>query len=286
MKKQKYISKIKNILYLICIFNILSLIFNISVATAQTITPKPSVISPTVSEKLNEKLNTQINQLKDKIASRVTELKLVEKRGATGVVSEVTTNKITLTDLNGNVKLIDIDEITKFSSSSAKGTFGLSDLTKGTKINVLGLYNKQSKRILARFIRTAVNPVFLSGTISEIDSNNLTITVISDNKKSTKVDIGSTTKLSSHTQDGGLVKILFPKLSVGERITTVGFPDKVDTALLVASRVVVLPDVPKDPTVSFAPSPTAAPTTSVLRRATVAPVVTSSVRRVSPTITR
>ena len=112
------------------------------VVNAQTPTVKPTA-EPTISEKLNEKLNSQINKLKDKIASRVSELNLVEKKGVTGIVSEVSTNKITLNDISGNTKLIDIDEITKFSSSSARGTFGLSDLTKGTKVNVLGLYNKQ-----------------------------------------------------------------------------------------------------------------------------------------------
>ncbi|HUQ85479.1 MAG TPA: DUF5666 domain-containing protein [Candidatus Limnocylindrales bacterium] len=256
-------------------------------ATAQTLTPKPSVISPTVSEKLNEKLNTQINKLKDKIASRVSELNLVEKRGTTGVVTEVSTNKITLLDIQGNTKLIDIDEITKFSSSFAKGTFGLSDITKGTKINVLGLYNKQSKRILARFIRTAINPEFLSGTISDIDQKNFTISVATEGKKTQKVDIGTTTKISSYSSDGTTAKITFAKLSSGERVLVLGFPDQTDNTLLVASRVAVLPELPKDPRIEITitqPTPTASPTATLRRTAPVAPVVTSSVRRLTPTI--
>lgn len=279
----------KKLLYSLTILFTLSSINLADIANAQSITPTPSgvqTLSPTVSEKLNEKLNSQINKLKDKIASRVSELNLVEKRGTTGVVSEVSTNKITLLDIQGNTKLIDIDEITKFSSSSTKGTFGLSDLTKGTKINVLGLYNKQSKRILARFIRTAVNPEFLSGTISEIDLKNFTITVATESKKTQKVDIGTTTKISSYSSDGTIAKITFAKLNSGERVMVLGFPDQTDKTLLVASRLAVLPELPKDPRIEITitqPTPTASPTATLRRTAPIAPVVTSGVKRVTPT---
>ncbi len=256
-----------------------------SIAYAQTSTPATTV-SPAVSEKLNEKLNSQINKLKDKIASRVSELNLVEKRGITGIVSEVSTNKITLTDLNGKTKLVDIDEITKFSSSSAKGTFGLSDLTKGTKVNVLGLYNKQSKRILARFIRTAVNPVFLTGTIYEIDIKNRTMNIALEDKKTTKIDIIPTTKISTYSKDDGLAKILLTGINTGERVAIIGFPDKTDTAMIVAERVTVLPGLPQNPQISVSivpPTPTAVPTVAA-RRSTL-PSATPSVRRLSPTPT-
>lgn len=273
MKKQKYISKIKNILYLICIFNILSLIFNISAVMAQTATPKP-----TVKETVNEKLNSQINTLKDKIASRVTELNLVEKRGVIGEVTETTTNKITLKDLQGKTKLVDIDEITKFSSSASR-TFGLSDLTKGTKVTVLGLYNKQTKRILARFITTSVDPVFLTGGISEIDPQNSTVTLTSADQKKTKIDIGNTTKLSSRGEDNTLTKIVFSRLALSDRISVVGFPDKTAPGLIVASRVIVLSGLPKDPKIIISePSPVLSPA--------VSPTSAPNTRRVSPTIRR
>lgn len=269
----------KKLLYILTLLTFA--LWNASYASAQTVTPRQSA-TPTISETVNEKLNSQINQLKDKIASRVSELNLVEKKGVTGVVEEVSTSKITLKDLSGNTKLIDIDEITKFSSSSARGTFGLSDLTKGTKINVLGLYNKQSKRILARFITTAVNPVFLSGTISEIDSKNFTANIISTDLKNTKIDVGTTTKISLHNTEDGLTRIGFTRLVVGNRVTAVGFPDKTDPSLIVASRIVVLPDLPKDPKVSIIPpTPTATPTTTQ-RRVTQTPAT----RIATPTVSR
>src|SRR5688572_24620418 len=104
-------------------------------ANAVTTTPTPTKQQPTVKETLDKKLSDQINQLKEKIASRVSELNLVEKRGMIGVVAEVSGNKIIVTDIWGKTRFVDVDEITKFSSGSNK-TFGLSDIKKGTRITI------------------------------------------------------------------------------------------------------------------------------------------------------
>src|SRR5437667_9086773 len=83
----------------------------------EALTPTPKTASSSAGkEGLNEKLNAQINQLKEKIASRVSELNLVERRGMIGTVSEVSANKITVKDISGKTRFVDIDEITKFSS--------------------------------------------------------------------------------------------------------------------------------------------------------------------------
>jgi len=104
-----------------------------------------------------ESLETQINDLKDKIASRVAELKLVEKKGIIGTVTDSSDTQITLSDLSTNIRFVDVDELTKFSSSLSK-SFGISDVEKGQTLGVLGLYNKQSRRILAREVNVLSKP--------------------------------------------------------------------------------------------------------------------------------
>lgn len=272
-----------NIKYIYTIL-FLSLALNFPpVASAQTAKPtvKPSV-SPTTSENVNQKLNTQINQLKDKIASRVSELNLVEKRGVIGTVTEVSSNKITLEDVDGETKQVDVDEITKFSSPTSK-TFGLSDIKKDSKISVLGLYNKQSKRLLARFIRTSVDPEFLTGAVSSIDTRNLTFEMVSPDQKKTKIDVvQTTTKISTYGEDGELTRLLFARLEVGNRVIAVGFPDKTDPAMIVASRITVFPKLPNDPKIEVSVQPTDAPTPSpTVSTRRVTP--TSAIRRVTPT---
>ena len=237
---------------------------------AQAVSPTTALkTTPTVTSKVTpaptksdtetlgkEKLNEQINELKEKIASRVSELKLVEKRGQIGVVSEISANKITLTDLSGKTKFVDVDEITKFSSSQKN--FGISDLTKGTKISVLGIYNKQSKRILARFIEITVTPTYISGAISEIDDKKNILTIMMEDEKTVKIDIVTTTKILAYDKTDGLLKYGFSKLEVGDRVGVIGFPDKKDKSLITGTRVIDLAILPKNPKVIVKqPSPTA-----------------------------
>jgi len=229
--------------------------------TANAATPTPTKPQPSTKETLDKKLSDQINNLKEKIASRVSELNLVERRGMIGVISEVSGNKLTLTDIYGKTRFADVDEITKFSSGSNK-TFGLSDLKKDTRITILGLYNKQSKRILARFISTTVDPVFLSGAISALDEDNFQATVATPDGKQMKIDVQTTTKIFTADQDNALNKSGFSKLQIGNRVVIIGFPDKKDSALLVANRLLAFPLLARHPKIKVSePAPTASETT-------------------------
>lgn len=210
-------------------------------------TATPSTSSSSAQKNIGEKLNQQINQLKDRIASRVAELNLVEKRGSIGTVIESSESHVSFKDPAGKTRFVDVDEITKFSSSSAKNSFGISDLVKGTTISVLGLYNKQSQRILGRFINVVVNPTFISGSIEKIDKKNYQITVMTEDKKETLVDIQTATTLSTYTPEEGIDKYGFSKLNIGDRVMITGFPDKKDDTLLVASRILDLSVLPKNP---------------------------------------
>jgi hypothetical protein len=215
-------------------------------------------VSPSATKTLNDKLNKQINQLKEKIASRVSELNLVEKRGIIGNVTEVSGNKITIKDVLGDIRFIDVDELTKFSSTEKATSFGLSDLTKGTKISVIGLYNKQSKRLLGRFIRTSVDPVVIQGTISSSNKADYQITITDAKQKQTVIDISTTTKMLTLTKDNELTKLGFSQIATGTRAMAIGYPDKKDPNLLVASRVLNLPTLPTNPEISVAPQASSA----------------------------
>ncbi len=220
-----------------------------SVTKSVSSTPTPTKATDNA---VKEKLDAQINDLKEKIASRVSELKLVEKRGIIGTVAEVSATKITLTDIAGNTRLVDVDEITKFSSDTIKGSFGLSDLTKGTRISVLGIYNKQSKRILARFIDTVVTPSVFTGAISAIDKTDFTLTTTTEEQKKITFDIETISKISLYNKDDGVAKYGFSKLEIGDRIFATGFPNKKNTKNFIATRIIIFPDLPKNPRIIIA----------------------------------
>lgn len=217
-------------------------------AVGLSLTMSVSAASPSPSQApLNSKLNDQINDLKDRIASRVAQLKLVERRGILGSVTAVTDTQITLNDLSGNTRFVDVDELTRFSSPSAKGSFGISDITKGTKLGILGLYNKQSQRILARFVEVTVLPRIIHGTITDIDNKNFTITLLTEDGQRIVADIENSTKILSYTKDGGLKKTGFSKVSGDAHTIAVGFSDKTDKNKISASRIILFSELPKNP---------------------------------------
>ncbi len=197
----------------------------------------------------------QIDDLKTRIASRVAQLNLVEKRGIIGTVTDATNSQITLTDVNGNIRFVDVDELTKFSNPNVSGTtFGISDITKNMKLGILGLYNKQSRRILARQVNVLTLPNILVGVVYSIDSKNFNFYVVSEDNKQTFIDVETITKTYSYSTKASLVNAGFSKIKVDESIIVIGFPDKQTPSHIIASRIILLPDVPKNPKINYIPA--------------------------------
>lgn len=245
----------KNILVLIVISYF---VFVTPKAFAVTTTPTPKV-SPTPKAAPTTKpttaplqnIDNQINDLKERIASRVAQLKLVEKKGIIGTVTDVSGTQITVVDGNNETRFIDVDEITKFSSPSAKESFGLSDITKGSKVGILGLFNKQSRRIMARFVDVMVTPVVVRGAVVAVDATEFTILLQQEDGQKKIVDIETVTKTLAYTKETGLAKSGFSKVKEGMRILVVGFPNIKDQKRIIGSRVIIFPDLPKNPRIDI-----------------------------------
>lgn len=231
----------KNILFIIfvsCLFlSGIGLSIFFKSANAVSITPKSTEAEKDINQK-------QINDLTEKIASRVAQLKLVEKRGLIGKVTDVSNTQITISDIQNNTRFIDVDELTKFSSPNTKSSFGISDIEKDSTIGILGLYNKDSRRIMARFVTVVNLPRHISGIISSIDEDNFTL-LVKTKKGDINIDVGTTTITSSFTNSLKLSKSGFSKLKEGEYIIAVGFEDKKDKNLIVASKIIVFPNIQK-----------------------------------------
>jgi len=250
----------KNILFILAIILILSAFFS----TAWAKTPTPGESLTPIESGLTQQ---QINALTNKIASRVAQLKLVEKRGVIGKVTDVSSTQITLSDIGENTRFVDVDEFTKFKSDSK--SFGISDIEKGQKIGVLGLYNKESRRILARFVEVLQIPDFIHGTVSSIDEDNFSLGISTEKGKQINIEVENTTKTSSFdSEKSELVKSGFSKIKIGENIIIIGFTSKTDSGVINASKIILLPDIPKNPkiktlikpTITKTPTPKISPT--------------------------
>lgn len=230
----------------ILFISIFSLLLSFGATYAQTPTPKKA--SPT-NEQKTEALSERISDLKEKIASRVAQLDLVEKRAIIGNTVENKETQLTLTDIYDDTRFIDVDEITEFSSEDKKD-FGISDINDGTVISVLGLYNKQSGRILARFIETITLPTFLIGKITALDEKNFSVTLQTLDSQIYTVDIETST--ATRKYDGeDFVKSGFSQLEVGQTLFVTGFADDGDQKTITAERVLL-----------FSPGEEASPTPS------------------------
>lgn len=204
--------------------------------------------TPTPNQAVTTQIEQQINNLKDKIASKVAQLKLVDKQGIMGIVTDSTATQITLKDTSGNIHFVDVDELTKFNSAS-NNTYGISDVTKGTTLGILGLYNKDSRRLLARFVTVLILPTYIHGAIAAIDKTNFTLTIAQNDGTQTVAEIEDVTKTTSYDSTAGIVKSGFSKLVVGERVYVVGYPDKQNTKELIASRIITFPTLLINPAI-------------------------------------
>jgi len=221
--------KMKKKLLFLTIFTIYYLLFTISASASPT---------PTTSTTQQIK-----DQLIENIASRVAELKLVEKRGFIGTVTDISNTQITLSDTKDKTRFVDVDELTKFSSPSTKESFGISDITKGTMLGVVGLYNKESRRLLARFVNVIVLPIFIHITADSIDSKNYTLDVTTEKGKLT-IDVQTSTKILSYSRDTGTIRSAFSKIQENEHIIVVGFTDLKNKNIIIADRIILFPEIP------------------------------------------
>lgn len=241
--------KINYIIAVIVLFLILIAGFSKNIYAATTPAPSPTPNQGEIPQQV-------LDELKTRIASTTAKLKLVEKRGIIATVTDVTNTQITLTDVNGNVRFVDVDELTKFSNPNIKAntSFGISDITKGTKLGILGLYNKQSRRILARQIEVLTLPKILTGAVSSIDSKQFNFNLVSEDNRQTLIDIETVTKIYSYTAGASLVNSGFSKIKVNQTVIVIGFPDKQNPDRIIASRVLLFPDVPKSPKIEYIPA--------------------------------
>lgn len=210
---------------------------------------------------------TLLEKVANEIASKTAQLNLVEKRGIVGTVTDSSGTQITLSDTNNNIRFVDVDELTKFSSSSSK-SYGFSDVTKGTILGVLGLYNKQSRRILARDVTVQTPfPTIIYGTIMGIDKTNFELTIAKQDKQKMVAEIQDITKTSAFS-GGAIARSGFSKTQIAETILVIGFPDKQDSNKIMATNIYLLPDIQTNFAANLEPAanPTIPPSTGSGRK--------------------
>lgn len=227
----------KSLVILIFLFS--NFYFLLSTSYAATPTPAGKT-SPTDSVEIEK-----IQKIKDIVASKVAELDLVEKRGLIGTIKDNKKMHLVITDIKGKTRNIDVDELTNFSIGNKDEKLGVSDLEKDTLYSFVGLYNKDTERLLVRTVTKASTiPDFFEGIITSINEGTFQIEIVNSKGEKKTADVQKTTKTNLSTVDGKIVKSGFSKLESGQRVIVAGFLDLKDSNLIASTRVIHFDEIP------------------------------------------
>lgn len=232
---------------------------------AQTVTPKNTTPTKTTEKtatsssqndkQLIEKLK-QIEELKEKIATKVAEIRDREKGAIMGNVKQIQNSTITLTTKSGD-KIFNYQDDTLFYSlkNNTKTETDSNKLKEGNNISVFGYYNETKDTFSAKFIYLQDQPVRIAGKVADIDKQSFTVT-IKDREGQKIIDIEKFTKTSSLTKGQGLQKYGFSKIKIGDMGFVVGAKNSKEENRFTASRLIIIPiKLPITPTLTSTPKP-------------------------------
>ena len=233
--------------------------------------------TPTPGENIIQK---KIDDLKERLATRVAELKTQNKKAFYGVIKEKNEGKIIVS--NGNIDMtVTYDKDVKITVRTMAGKKTDSDdkmLTVGSNVAAFGTLDIDQKTILAKYLLVHDQPIAIIGTVKSVNTKDGSF-VITGADGETTLEYEISTKCRMWDGDAlvscGLSKVK-PTDIVMARMTGDVKADKG-----VALRIVLLPTQATPDAVS--PSPTVKPTgaTSPTTKPTTKPTA-----KPSPTTTQ
>lgn len=201
-----------------------------------TTTPEPTA-APTT------KLEKDVQLLKDKIATKVAEMRDTSKSTKAGTVTEIEKDTITIqTEDSATTKITYDDTVTKLVSLVNKGAdLKFSDIKKGDYLVVSGLLIEDS--LTATIIYKDQQFLALSGKVSDVQKADFEITVITTGKDTYTLDIESSTKqFIFDYEEAAVVKSGFSKIHVGDTINfVIKKPGDKTTTKATAVRTLIIP---------------------------------------------
>jgi len=188
----------------------------------------------------DEKKSLQIENLKERLATKVAELKQTSKKAMYGLMKSLSISSITIETNQKDVKLEVTDDITV--AQIIKGTrtdLSIEDLDEDDFVVVFGEYDTSLDLLDAKHIFIqSVQPSFFHGQITEIDDTSYTITIITTEDRTLSIDYEKSTKSLSWNKVDGIEKSGFSKLNIKDNIHVLGFPDNEDKDSISATRIV------------------------------------------------
>jgi hypothetical protein len=231
----------------------------------------PSAKTASASAAVDEE---KVKALKDKLATKVAELRQNQKRGFFGEVAAVAKSSFTLVTDKGEVRVHFTEDTLFFKLGKDKTAAKVEDVKNGLSASVLGLYDEENKQENAKVVLLQTGTKFFVGEITDINKvagsitlkNKKAETQIFDYEKTTTAD--EVTTLSKKMTKSGL-----SRLAIGDRLLIWGTPSEDDSKKTSIVRLLRIPKeiiVPVDqnsasatPSASLSASPKASPSPSI-----------------------
>lgn len=208
-----------------------------------TLTPSLTAV-PTEKAIPTTKLDNDVQQLKDKIATKVAELRKESKTVLSGNVTTNDSTTITIEGQDGKTHKITYDEtVTKLQSVIKKTPLDIkiTDVKKGDYIIAAGLQIEDT--LTATVIYVDQQYLVLSGKVSDVNKTDFEITIVTSDKDTLILDIESATKQSIlNSKSSEIERSGFSKIHIGDTIHfAIIKPKDSNTTNSMAQRLLIIP---------------------------------------------
>ncbi len=204
------------------------------VLTAHAATPTPRA-NPTETASKTK----QIEDLKERLATKVAELRQTQRRAIAGVIKTVSVSTITVETKTKDVKIELSDNIKVFQILKGVRTkLSFESLEKNDPVVVFGQFDSTLDLLKANVIFIQATPLTrVTGIVKEIDKSEFTVTIATSEGISNIIDIETFTKIFQWTKEQGIAKSGFSKLAVGDTLHVLGTPFPKKENRLSATRI-------------------------------------------------
>jgi len=256
----------------------------VAAATAQSVLAATPTATKSAAPKATTTPNTKIEDLKDRLATKANELRVLSKKAVVGILKSVGVAQATIELPTKDIKIELVDDIPVIQYLKGKRTkLTVDDLDTGDPLVVFGTYDATLDILSAKylFIQDAVQRYekHLTGTVTEIDSKKYTITMKAFEGQQVILDIESTTKtniLNGDKQE----KSGFSKITAGDRLVVYAVVEPKKTDLYSAIRILNLGTAGSpNTTIAPTPEPTKSSTSSAIPKFTDTPKATTTPKK-------
>lgn len=207
----------------------------------------------------------KVDDLKERIATKVAELRQTQKRAIAGSVTETSVSTISIETPTKEVKIELTDDILVYQMIRQRRTkLTIDDVDRGDFVVVFGDHDATLGILEAKLIYIqATPPERISGTVTDVDDGAFTFTVAAGGNRSVVVDFEKISLLNAWTKESGITKAGFSKIAVGDSIHVLGSAVAKKENRLNATRILDLGNLTASPTAAPEPSPSPKPSPKV-----------------------